>query len=314
MQEITYWVDGAFVPASKALVPINNRGYRLGDGVFDTERTFNGKLFRLDAHMERLERSLKYTRIPLGMSLDELVKITEQTVERNLPLLGQHGDFWVTQTVSRGGGKNVMDVEPTLVSIIVEPLPFARYAHYYDDGVPLVAAAMRSTAQQGMDPKLKSTSRLNMVLADLEAKLIDPDALALLLDEQGNLAEVVSGNLFIARGGAVRTPTTRAILEGVTRDTAMGLVREQGLPLAESELQLYDLFTADEAFLTTTSYCVMPVGKVNGSPIGNSIPGPITRRLMDAWSKMVGLDYVGQMRAYAARAGKPVAVPRAAAR
>jgi branched-chain amino acid aminotransferase len=314
MQEITYWVDGAFVPASKALVPINNRGYRLGDGVFDTERTFNGKLFRLDAHMERLERSLKYTRIPLGMSRDELAKITEQTVERNLPLLGQHGDFWVTQTVSRGGGKNVMDVAPTLVSIIVEPLPFARYAHYYDDGVPLVAAAMRSTAQQGMDPKLKSTSRLNMVLADLEAKLIDPDALALLLDEQGNLAEVVSGNLFIVRGGAVRTPTTRSILEGVTRDTAMGLVREQGLPLAESELQLYDLFTADEAFLTTTSYCVMPVGKVNGSPIGNSIPGPITRRLMDAWSKMVGLDYVGQMRAYAARAGKPVAVPRAAAR
>ncbi len=314
MQEITYWVDGAFVPASKALVPINNRGYRLGDGVFDTERTFNGALFRLEAHLERLERSLKYTRISLGMSLDRLAQLTQEVVERNRPLLEQYGDFWVTQTVSRGGGKSVTETGPALVSIIVEPLPFSRYAPYYESGIAVVAPAMRSTSQQGLDPKLKATSRLNMVLADIEAKQVDPEALALLLDEQGNLAEVIYGNLFLVRGGAIRTPTSRSILEGVTRDTTLGLIRKQGLPATETELQLYDLFTADEAFVTTTSYCVMPVGKVNGSPVGKSVPGPITRRLMDAWSAMVRLDYVAQMRTYAARAGQPVPTPRAAAR
>ena len=313
-QEMTYWVDGAFVPASKALVPINNRGYRLGDGVFDTERTFNGKLFKLAAHMERLERSLKYTRIPLGMSFDKLAKLTQETLERNLPLLEQHGDFWVTQTVSRGGGKNVLDAQDSLVSIIVEPLPFSRYAPYYDKGIPVVAPAMRSTAQQGMDPKLKATSRLNMVLADLEAKQVDPEALSLLLDEQGNLAEVIYGNLFLVRGGTIRTPTSRSILEGVTRDTTLELIRKKGMTVVESELQLYDLYTADEAFVTTTSYCVMPVGKLNGAAIGKATPGPVTRRVMDAWIEMVGVDYVAQMRSYAARAGKPVPAPRVAAR
>jgi branched-chain amino acid aminotransferase len=314
MQEITYWVDGKFLPASQALVPIDNRGYRLGDGVFDTERTFNGKLFRLEAHLDRLERSLKYTRIPLGMTLDELARVTRQTLERNLPLLEHYGDFWVTQTVTRGGGKNVLDAGKSLVSIIVEPLPFARYAPYYDKGIPLVAPAMRSTAQQGLDPKLKATSRLNMVLADLEAKQIDPESLALLVDEQGNLAEVIYGNLFLVRGEVIRTPTSRSILEGVTRDTTLELIRKKGMTVVESELQLYDLYTADEAFVTTTSYCVMPVGTLNGAPIGKAAPGPVTRRLMDAWIEMVGMDYVAQMRAYASGAARPAAPPRAAAR
>jgi branched-chain amino acid aminotransferase len=314
MQEITYWVDGQFVAASKAVIPLNSRGYRLGDGVFDTERTFNGKLFRLDAHLERLERSLKFTRIELGMSLDDLGGITQQTLERNLPLLDRYGDFWVTQTVSRGGGKNVLDAAPPLVSIIVEPLPFARYAPYYDRGIPLVAPALRSTAQQGMDPKLKAISRLNMVLIDLEAKQVDPESLGLLLDEQGNIAEVIYGNLFVVRGGTIRTPASRSILEGVTRDTTIGLARKRGLTVAEAELQLYDLVTADEAFVTTTSYCVMPVGKVNGAPVGKAVPGAVTRKVMDAWCDLVGMDYVAQMKTQAARAASPLPAARAAGR
>lgn len=315
MQEITYWVDGQFVPESKALVPINNRGYRLGDGVFDTERTFKGKLFRLDAHLERLERSLKYTRIPLGMSFDKLAKLVQETLDRNLPLLEEHGDFWVTETVSRGGGKNALNAGNSLVWIIVEPLPFSRYAPYYDKGIPLVAPSMRSTSQQGMDTKLKATSRLNMVLADIEGKQVDPEALSLLLDEQGNLAEVIYGNLFLVRGDTIKTPTSRSILEGVTRDTTLGLIRKKGMTVVESELQLYDLYTADEAFVTTTSYCVMPVGTVNGTVVGKATPGPITRRVMDAWCEMVGMDYVAQMRTYAAKAAQPMAAaPRAVAR
>ena len=247
MSEFTYWVNGAFVPESQAVVPLNSRGYRLGDGVFDTERTFNGRIFRLEAHLERLDRSLRFVRIDPGMPLEELGKLAEEAVERNRHLLEEYGDFWVTQTISRVGG------EQGFVSLIVEPLPFARYAACYDSGVPLVVPTSRSSAQIGMDPKLKATSRLNMVLADQEGKAVDPSSLSVLLDEHGNLAEVLYGNLFIVRGGKIRTPGSRAILEGVTRMTTLELIAKEGLDCREDDLQPYDLYTADEAFITTTS-------------------------------------------------------------
>lgn len=313
-QELTYWVNGSFVPASQAVVPLNSRGYRLGDGVFDTERTFNGKIFRLMQHMDRLERSLRMTRIQLGMSLDEFAQLTEETMRRNLPLLETYGDFWIYQTVSRGGGKSVLDPEPAFASILVEPLSFARFAPYYTKGMPLVTPSVRSTATIGLEPKLKTTSRLNMVLADLEAKQVDPDAMSLLLDEEGKLAEVISGNIFVVRDGVIRTPGTRGILEGVTRATTLELCAQHKLPLEEGELTPYDLYTADEAFVTTTSYCVMPVGSLNGARIGKAVPGPLTQRLSQAWRDLVGLDFVAQMQTYAARAKQAAPAPRAAAR
>jgi branched-chain amino acid aminotransferase len=244
------------------------------------------------------------------MSLDELAQATTETLRRNIPLLDQHGDFWITQTVSRGGGKTALGSDPGFVSIIVEPLSFARFAPYYTRGMPLVTPSVRSTATIGLDPKIKAISRLNMVLADLEAKQVNPDAMSLLLDEQGNLAEVVYGNLFLVRAGTLRTPGGRGILEGITRKTTLELCARHGLKVEEVELTPYDLYTADEAFVTTTSYCVMPVGSLNGAPIGKAIPGPITRTLTQAWVDLVGLDFVAQMQTYAARAQQAAPVPR----
>jgi len=301
MEEITYWVNGTFVPASKAMMPINNRGYRLGDGVFDTERTFNGKLFRLEAHLERLERSLHFVRIDPGLTMAELGSIAEEAAERNRHLLGRYGDFWVTETISREPGNKAF------VSVIVEPLPFERYAPYYAKGVPLVIPSVRSSAQIGMDPKLKATSRLNMVLADLEGKQIDPNSLSVLLDEHGNLAEVLYGNLFVVRGGRLRTPTSRAILEGVTRMTTLELIGNEGLPIEDADLQPYDLYTADEAFCTTTSYCLLPVASLNGRPVGKAVPGPVTQRLTQGWNRLAGLDIPAQFQKYGAK-GTPIAL------
>ncbi|HKI97924.1 MAG TPA: aminotransferase class IV [bacterium] len=301
MEEFTYWVDGKFVPASQAVVPINSRGYRLGDGVFDTERTFNGRIFRLEAHLERLERSLRFVRIDPGLTMRELADRIEETTDRNRPLLERYGDFWVTETITRQADHK------GFVSIIVEPLPFERYAGFHAKGVPLVIPSVRSSAQIGMDPKLKATSRLNMVLADLEGKQINPHSMSVLLDEHGNLAEVLYGNLFVMRGGRLRTPTSRAILEGVTRMTTMELIAEEGLPLDEADLQPYDLYTADEAFCTTTSYCVLPIASLNGRPIGSSVPGPATQRLTQAWNRLAGLDIPAQFARYAAQA-QPVPV------
>ena len=313
MSEFTYWVNGAFLPASQATLPLNSRGYRLGDGVFDTERTFNGKIFRLKAHLERLERSLKMTRIDPGLTMAELAEISEEALARNSHLLEEFGDFWVTQTISRGAGRNPLEAGPAHVSIIVDPLPFARYAPYYDRGIPLVTPSVRTTAQAGLDPKVKAVSRLNMVLADLEGRHTDPEALSLLIDEEGNLAEVLYGNLFVIRDGQMRTPAGRAILEGVSRATTLELAAQAGLEVREAELQPYDLYTAAEAFVTTTSYCLLPVGSLNGSTIGKTTPGPITQRLMAAWNELAGLDIAEQMRTYAAKqARKPEATAAAA--
>ncbi len=312
MSELTYWVNGGFVPASQAMVPLTSRGYRLGDGVFDTERTFNGKIFKLDRHLERLEKSLRFTRIDPGISMAELGKLSQETLERNLHLLEEHGDFWVTQTISRGAGRNPLEAGPAFVSIIVEPLSFARFAPYYSKGVHVVAPSVRTSALSGLDPKLKTTSRLNMVLADLESRQTDPDALTLLLDEAGNLSEVIYGNLFLVRDGKIRTPGSRAILEGITRATTIELARGVGLEVSEGDLQPYDLYTADEAFVSTTSYCVLPVGAFNGSPVGGEVPGPITQRVTAEWNKLAGLDIAEQMRTHAAKAEAPAAPVRAA--
>lgn len=292
MNEFTYWVNGKFELASEAVVPLNSRGYRLGDGVFDTERTFNGHLFRLEEHLERLQRSLRFTRMELGLSLQELAAVTEEAVERNRPLLQEYGDFWVTQTVHRVTGA------PAFCSIIVEPLNFKRFAPFYRTGIPLVVPTARTSASIGMDPKLKATSRLNMVLADLEGKQIDADSLSVLVDDHGNLAEVLYGNLFLVHQGKVRTPRSRSILEGISRRTTLELAEQHGIEVREDDLQPYDLYVADEAFVTTTSYCLLPVGSLNGQVIGSVRPGPITQRLTQAWSEHVGLDFVAQMETY----------------
>ena len=294
MTGFTYWFNGEFLPEEQAVIPVNDRGFRLGDGVFDTERTFNGEIFRLAEHLERLERSLRYTRIDPGVSMDDLARLSREAVERNRHLLERHGDFWVTQNISRNGsgGANV--------AIIVEPLPFTRFAPFYDKGISLVVPPVRASANQGLDPKLKSISRLNMVLADLEGKAIDGDSLSVLVDELGNLAEVLYGNLFVVRGGKIRTPGSRAILEGVSRMTTLELIADEGLPVSEADLQPYDLYTADEVFVTTTSYCILPVASLNGREIGREAPGPVTARLTEAWNDQVGLDIAGQMRRFGA--------------
>ena len=314
MSEFTYWVNGEFLPASQATLPLNSRGYRLGDGVFDTERTFKGKIFRLKAHLECLERSLKMTRIDPGLTMAELAEFSEETVARNRHLLEEYGDFWVTQTISRGAGRNPLDAGPAHVSIIVDSLPFDRYAPYDEKGIALVAPSVRTTAQAGLDPKVKAVSRLNMVLADLEARQADPEALTLLIDEEGNLAEVLYGNLFVVRDGQIRTPAGRAILEGVSRATTLELVGKAGLEVREAQLQPYDLYTAAEAFITTTSYCLLPVASLNGSSIGKASPGPITKRLMAAWNELAGLDIAEQMRTYAAKQPRKPEAAAAAAR
>ncbi len=133
-----------------------------------------------------------------------------------------------------------------------------------------------------------------MTLASLETKLVDPLAHALLLDIDGNLSENTGGNFFVVSDGVVRTPDSRNVLEGISRATVLELCQKLGIPSSEEVLQPYDAFVADEAFLTSTPYCMRPATRINVQPIGDGKPGPVTNQLLAAWSELVGVDIVGQ--------------------
>ena len=156
-------------------------------------------------------------------------------------------------------------------------------------------AKTRSYSSEQLDPKIKHYSRLNFVMADLEAKDVDPEAFPVLLDTDGNISESIGANFFIVTDGVLRTAGDKDILQGVSRMTVMDLAEQLGIRVSEEALQPYDVITADEAFLSSTPFCVLPVGRVDNRDIGSGAPGPITKQLLAAWGEMVGLDIVDQM-------------------
>ena len=287
-------VNGQFVDRDKAQVSIHDRGFRLGDVVFDTSRTFNGQIFRLREHLERFYRSLKYVRINPGMSIDEMEVATLEVVKKNEALRESlKDDYMISQIVSGGISQRING--PTVV-IMIDPLGSPRWAPAYKDGASVVISKTRSYSSQSLDPKVKHYSRLNFVLAELEATDVDPGSLPLLLDLDGNVSESTGANFFIVSDKRLLVPKTESTLQGVSRLTITELAKSLSIPVIETSIQPYDVYTADEAFLCSTPYCILPVGKVDGRQIGDAVPGNITNQLLAAWSEKVGLDIVDQLR------------------
>jgi branched-chain amino acid aminotransferase len=291
MSEPIVYLNGDFVPASQATVSVFDRGFRLGDAVFDTARTFRHRPYKLREHLERLYRSLHCIRLDLGMSLEELERITLRVVEQNVPLLAANDDVWIHQVVSRGRLRTTS--QPTLV-VMTEPLPFASFARYHQRGLSMITPSVRHTPPQCVEPRLKTVSRMNLVLAELEAQQADPEAYALLLDLEGNITEYTSGNFFVVRHGRLLTPFERTSLGGIARETVLEFAAELGIPTQEADITPYDACNGDEAFITSTSKCILPVAQLNGIRIGDAVPGPITRRLLEHWSARVEVDIVEQ--------------------
>ena len=292
-QERVAYVNGELVRESQAVVSIRDRGFVQGDAVFDTTRTFGGKIFKLTEHLERFYDSLKYMRIDPGMSQQQMRSLTMQVLEANLPLLGEDDDYWVTQRVTRGVSTDA-GTRPTVI-IECMPLPFAARAKYYRDGLPVVMPSIRRTPPESISPRAKVHNYINLILADQEAKAHNPDAWPILLDTNGNIAEGPGSNFFVVKDGRVITPKEQNVLAGISRRTAIELAQELGMETQEADIDLFDAYTADEAFVTSTSFCICPVGSVNGSAIGSDgVPGPVTDRLQKAYSGLVGIDTVGQ--------------------
>ena len=293
------YVNGEIVPEVEAKVSYNDVGFLYGDAVFDTTRTFGGKIFRLQQHLDRFFQSLKYMRIDPLMTQDEMSDITMEVLERNLPLLGDNDDYWVSQRVSRGVRQDLGGLSNPTVVIETFPLPLKQRASLYKDGLQLVTPSVRRTPPVSQSPRAKVHNYINIVQADLEVKSQNPNASALMLDINGNLCEGMGANLFLVKDGEIFTPHEQYILAGISRQVTIDLANELGINVKEKNLDLYDAYTADEIFVTSTSYCICPVASVNGSkPDNQDVPGPVTKRLMDAYSGMVGIDIVGQYLAH----------------
>jgi branched-subunit amino acid aminotransferase/4-amino-4-deoxychorismate lyase len=300
MTEPLVYLNGRMIPASQASLKIYDAGVVLGATVTEMTRTFRHELFRLDDHVARLFRSLKYTRMEIGLTPNELAAVSRELVDQNLKLIGPDeelglihfvtaGEFPVYAGSAAGGGP----MTPT-VCIHTFPLPFELWAKKMRDGAHVVTPSIRHVPPQCFDSKMKYRSRMHYYLADHEARLIDPDAIALLLDLDGNATETSGANLLIVEQGTIVSPTLTNILPGISRQTVIELAGRLGIAFVERDIQVHSVMNADEAFLSSTPYCLMPVTKINGVRIGDGRPGPVYWRLLEVWSEAVGVDIAGQ--------------------
>jgi branched-chain amino acid aminotransferase len=299
MEDGVCYVAGSFVSASEAKVSIFDRGFTSGEGVYDVTRSFGHKLFKLDEHIARLYRSLKYTRINCGMPAEELTRLSIEVFERNRHLLDADDDCALWQVVSRGVDR-FSKGRPVAATVAVFCLPIAydNFAREYVEGCMLVTPSTRRTPPQSLEAKAKITNKMNHSIAAFEAKQVNPRATPLMLDMDGNISETHLGNFFFVSGGRLCTSTDRTVLGGITRSTLLALAGKLGIPVVEGNFTPYDVYCADEAFTASTSPSVAPVKSLNGVAIGAAIPGPITLKLMREWQKMVGIDFVSQALAH----------------
>jgi branched-chain amino acid aminotransferase len=281
------WIDGAPVDAAEARVPVFDRGFLYGDSVYEVTRAFSGVAFALDEHLDRLERSAH----AILMSTPPRAAI-EKAVHDTLAQSGLP-DAYVRIVVTRGAGEIALDPaaadKPRLIIIVRAPKPPPPEA--YRDGVE-VAIVGRTRYAPGVptstiDPQVKSGNYLGSVLAVAEARKRGAYE-AILCDNVGRITEGSSSNFFVVRGARVATPPLSVgLLEGITRRKVMQLLDAEKIPWAEQALWPIDLHRGDEAFLTSSVRGVVPIARADGEPIGDGKPGPITRRVMQAYDALV---------------------------
>jgi branched-chain amino acid aminotransferase len=297
------FMNGLYVPETEANISIYDSALMFGDMVFEMTRSFNKKQFKLREHLERLYASIKYIRIPVNMTMDEMEKTCYEVIAKNDPLFKDDDEHRLMINVSRGplsiyshvfNGK----LEPTIV-IADFPLRWTvmGMGRLYDTGVNAVIPSQRAIPAHLQEPKLKNRSRLHYMMANIEAShWSGENNWPLLLDPDGFIAEGAGDNFFIVKNGVVITPEPRNILRGISRAYIFEVAEQLELECVEKNIEPYDVMMADEAFMTATPFCMVPVTQLNGVDIGDAKLGPITQRLLDQWGGNVGMDIVAQIK------------------
>jgi len=303
-QRLVY-INGRFVPEAEAKISIYDSALMFGDMVFEMTRSFNKKQFKLREHLQRLYAGIKILRIPLKTTMDEMEHLCYEVIEKNEPAFDPTDEHRLMINVSRGPlaiYAHVFDgrLEPTLV-IADFPLKWTvvGMGKLFDTGINAVIPSQRAIPAHLLETKIKNRSRIHYQMANIEVSNYKGDNnWALLLDTDGFIAEGTGDNFFIVKNGAIITAEGRNILRGISRAYIFELAEQLGLECIEKNIEPYDVYTADEAFMTGTPFCILPVTSLNSVRIGHGNIGKVTKTLLDQWSKNVGVDISGQIKQF----------------
>jgi len=280
------FMNDRLVPEEEARVSVFDHGLLYGDGVFEGLRSYSGRVFRLDTHLDRLWDSARAISLEIPLAKDVVARAVNDTLAANKLV-----DGYVRLLVTRGAGSLGLDPNRTKnPQVIVIADTISLYPQeFYDKGLRIVTAATQRVHSAALSPRIKSLNYLNNIMAKLEG-LQAGCVEALMLNHKGEVAECTGDNVFVVRSDRLLTPPPDAgILEGITRGAVMELAHAAGIDCREATLTRYDLYTSDECFLTGTAAEVIPVVEIDGRKIGSGIPGPITSRLTADFHRLVRL-------------------------
>ncbi len=280
--ELLIYFNGKFVPKNEARTSIFDHGFLYGDGVFEGIRAYNGRVFRLDEHLDRMYDSAKAIDLDVPISKEEMKKAIIETLKKN-----RLKDAYIRPIVTRGDGDLGLDPRkcPKPNIFIITQEWGAMYGDLYEKGLTAVTVGIRRNAPEALPPNIKSLNYLNNILAKIEANVKGGDE-AIMIDVHGNVSEGSGDNIFVVKKHRILTPPAMNNLRGITRAAAMELATKEGIEVIETNLGLFDIYTADEVFVTGTAAEIAPVTKVDGRLIDDGKPGKITRKLMAAFKEM----------------------------
>ena len=292
-----------FVEEKYAKLSIYDSALMFGDMVFEMTRSFNKKQFLLEKHIDRLLAGLKILRVNIKYSKKELINICEKTADKNQDNLNKDDEHRLMIDVSRGvlGIYEETTDENKGPNVIVADFPLRwtvkGMSNLFNDGINLVITSQRAIPPMFMDPKIKNRSRMFYLNANIEASLFKgKNNWALLLDSNGYIAEGSGSNFFMVKDGKVLTPRGVHALRGISRNYVIQLCNELKIPVHETDLEPYDLYDAEEAFLTATPFCMLPAVSINGLRIGAGKRGKIFDKILNYWSEKVELDIEKQIK------------------
>jgi branched-chain amino acid aminotransferase len=300
------YFNGKLVPETEARISIYDSALMFGDMVFEMTRSFNKKQFKLREHIDRLFYGIKILRIPLEMTKDQMEKACYETIEANNHLFSDDDEHRLMIDVSRGllgiyHGIQGLHKGP---NIIIADFPLrwtvSGMAILFEKGINAVVTSQRAIPAGLLDPKIKNRSRIHYLMANIEVSQFTGDNnWGLMLDTDDFIAEGTGDNFFIIKDGVVITPEGRNILRGISRSYIIEvLCPELGIPVVEKNIEAYDVYTADEAFMSGTPFCMLPVTSINGSPIGDGSVGELFLRLLSQWGKNTQVDIAAQIKSW----------------
>ena len=274
------YIDGEFLPKAEAKVSVFDHGLLYGDGVFEGIRSYNGRVFKLDEHLERLYDSAKSIMLQMPIPIETMKETVLETLRRN-----HLTEAYIRLIITRGVGDLGLDPDkcpkPSIIIIADKIVLYPQ--KFYEDGLEIVTASVRRNYAEAINPRIKSLNYLNNILAKIEGKQAGAEEV-LMLNVEGYVVECSGDNIFWIKNEILVTPPVHiGILEGVTRNSVINLARDAGIHVEERVFTRHDLYIADECFLTGTAAEVIPVVKIDRRAIGDGQPGKITQRLISAF-------------------------------